>query len=810
MANNTLIGAIRAEATLESGKFVDGAKKIRQESKATETQVKKSFGSMSSSIRSSSSAFPSFVKGFIGALSVGLIARAGKAALDYASNLKTVSQQLGVSTRDLQLFRYAATQNNITQADADKGLQKLALSMSQAASGSKPMIAAFKSVGVEVADIKNKGPVELFGKIADGMNKQGGAAKNAAAGAKLMGEGFQKFIPLASQGSAGINELSQAAQRLGIVLSDEQIQRADETANKLDDIKTVLSAQIAGVVTQNANSILSLSQALATLTSSIVSFLNSNPQLALGIIGGLAGSRFGIVGAAAGVIGGATLGNKIALSQSEQRLQQKAIPLIRHNLQKENAELKRQIAAGGAKQGQVDKVRRLTARLNAATGNTPPARLPGAPPPFLATPPKTGGGGGRSRTARQPRDRSDDVTYQFQREQMQADADILRAKQAMAQSSVDRLNIELQLIELERQMQDAEINDRVRRAQRDRAEGKITESALQQVEAQAAVLKEKNDQVARLRTQAAIDERQRLVEEDTYRLANEKRDLAIGDLQAAAQLAETQSERRTIQMQILDAMLEQKRLELEHEKQLAVRNGATQQEIDAIQAKIDHIGAERAQGTAAIMQGTRGPWEDYLASLPTTAAKAQEALEQLEVQGFEGLIDAALALSEGFDNAKDALLNTLKQFLLGLARMQLQNALGGLFKGGSNPLSFLGGLFGGGVTPGGPASFGGGAENDVLFGSGSIPLFAGGGSFTMLGRPGVDRNVLSMNGIPIARVSYGERATISSNDNGSAGTHMGGGRGWFGDMNVYTNDADSFRRNDRQIARQWNRRLSRA
>ena len=61
MANNTLIGALRAEATLESGKFVDGAKKIRKESKATEAQLKRDFSSMGAA-----------VKGFGGALTAGL------------------------------------------------------------------------------------------------------------------------------------------------------------------------------------------------------------------------------------------------------------------------------------------------------------------------------------------------------------------------------------------------------------------------------------------------------------------------------------------------------------------------------------------------------------------------------------------------------------------------------------------------------------------------------------------------------------------------------------------------------------------
>jgi hypothetical protein len=47
---------------------------------------------------------------------------------------------------------------------------------------------------------------------------------------------------------------------------------------------------------------------------------------------------------------------------------------------------------------------------------------------------------------------------------------------------------------------------------------------------------------------------------------------------------------------------------------------------------------------------------------------------------------------------------------------------------------------------------------------GALPGFAGGGSFNVMGRTGVDKNVLSLNGLQIAKVSYGERVTVG-NDN---------------------------------------------
>lgn len=73
------------------------------------------------------------------------------------------------------------------------------------------------------------------------------------------------LLPLLRNGGQGMNQLADAADRLGIVLSQDQIQRAGETAQKLNDIKTVLEARIAGAVADNANAIIGLANAFATV-----------------------------------------------------------------------------------------------------------------------------------------------------------------------------------------------------------------------------------------------------------------------------------------------------------------------------------------------------------------------------------------------------------------------------------------------------------------------------------------------------------------------------------------------------------------
>lgn len=679
--NNSLIGAIRAEATLEGGKFVSGAKKIQQSAKQTESQLKKSFGGMSASVSA-------FGKSLIAGLSVGLIAQGVRAALDYAGSLGEVAQQLGVTTKELQVFRFAVQQNGGTVENADQALGKFAIAISKALSGSKQATAAFQAMGVSLSDLQSKSKTELIGQIADGMKKTGGASANAAAGVALFGRGFQKIIPVLDQGSAGFNELAAAAEELGIVLSDEQIQKADHTTDKLDALATVLKAQIAGEVADNADSILDFANALGELVSwlekaraALVSFQqNYNlPNLLFGN-----GAAFGLN----------TPGRSVTID----------VPRV--------------------------------ARARAGGGG-------GAPNEFL------GGGGGGRKSKRAPRDTSLRDAFQFEEEQRRADMDILRAKEALAHDYSDRRALSIQMLELERESFEAELKY-----------GLASEELTQ---AQADAKRLKFEEVDHLRRMAVIEEENEQRLRDYNMLDDRDADAKMELLEMQARLVETASERRDIELKILNLAYEDQRRRLER----IIRESQDWAKIEAARRDLLDLSKRQSLDRAGVIQGTRGPMEDWLAQLPTTAAKAQEAMEQLQVQGFDGLIDAALALSEGFGSAKDALLNTLKQFLLGLARMELQKLAGSLISGG-------------------------------------IPGFASGGSFMVGGVPGIDKNIMSIGGLPVARVSYGERVSIS-NDNDRA--QPNGNRGDV-NFNIYgVTDGDSFRRNERQITRSARRKL---
>lgn len=737
-ANNALVGAVRAEATLEGGKFVSGAKKIQQSAKQTETQLKKSFGVMGSAVKG-------FGVSLASGLSIGLLSSAIKKALDYAGSLGEVAQQLGVTTRDLQTFRFAAGQVGVSQEQLETGLKKLTITMGQLAAGAKAPRAALEGVRKGLADqiMTAKDGGDAFRILADALKPVTSRAARAAVEIAVMGKSGANLDNLLSGGSDALNALAEAADRLGIVLSDEQIQKADDTADKLDALQTVLSARIAGVVADNAEAVVQLADSFAQLVadigaaaSALARFANSAPSW-VKQIAGAAANVINPVGTIAGAI-------------------------------------KDQLSKGGSS---------VTTNLPSVARTSVDGR---SITPFLAR------SGGRSKRAtKAPKDTSLRDAFQFEEEQRRAEMDILRAKQELASDYVERTALSIQMLNLEKESFEAELKFRI--------------ASKELSGPQAEALKLKFEETDRLKRMAVLEEEELNRQRDYNMLEEKDFDIKMDKLAREARLAETASERRYVELRILDLAYEEERRRLNR----IIQESKDWAQIEAARRYLLALSENQSLDRAGVIQATRGPMEDWLAQLPTTAAKAQEAFEQLQVQGFEGLIDAAVALTDGFDSAKDALLSTLKQFLQGLLRMQLQQGLGSLLGSGGGGLgSVFGSIFGGGASGGmsaGSSSF----LSSSLPGAMSAPSgfkltgFAHGGSMMLRGVPGIDKNIISMNGIPIARANYGERLNFEP-----ANDTQTGGRVINQNFNVYANDADSFRRSERQIARDARRRLA--
>jgi hypothetical protein len=671
---SALIGALRVSLSAETAQFEAGMRRAQRTANQTNSAFKKSFGGLGNIVKAG-------FAGVVTGLSIGLITQGVKAALDYAGSLGEISQQLGVTTKDLQVFRYAAGQAGISQEEMEQGLGRLTKAMGQAQAGSKTMIAAFNAIGISVDDIRDKDAGEVFRLMADGLAKIPNAADRAAVEVAIFGRAGQKLDTLLAGGSAAINELAQAAEQLGIVLSDEQIQKADQTADKLEAVKTVLSARIAGVVADNADAIFQLADALANV-------------------------------AAVAVQAAANFGNFINIASRNIEFLMNPIAFI----------------AKGRLQGSGN-VTGLNKAGSSVTVDLPPAKPPkaaasgGGIKPFLAS----GGGGGRSRgggsnDAERKRQEALRNAFQFDQEILRAQMDTLRAQQSLATDYSERAALSIQMLNLEQQGFQREMEYAV-------ASGDLSKAQAAQLEAEFA----KKDALER---QAVLAEEEAQRYEDYNALEQVDFDLQRDILDSQLQIADTAKEQRSIRLRLLDLdyRAEQARLETILADEQA--SYAAKEEARRRLANLKNTYGNDRQG---VIRDTAGPFEQAQIQF----GDLSEEMESLKVQGIMGAADALTALTGGFEDFKDAAISAIKQVIAEFIRLQMIKFLMNIAGG-------IGGMGGGGM----------GASSAI--GYAGLPGFATGGGFNILGNGGVDRNILSLNGLPIARVSHGERVSIGT------------------------------------------------
>jgi hypothetical protein len=699
-----LIGALRVSMSADTAKFEDGMARARATSQKTAGYIKSSLGGIGFGIRES-------LAGLVAGLSVGLFANLIKQSLEYAGSLAETAQQIGVTAKDLQTLRFAAGQVGVSQEQLETGLSKLTITLGKVAAGAVAPTKALKAIGLSVDDVKGKDTGTVFRLIADGLGKVTDRAQRAAVEVALFGKTGASLDNLLSGGRSALDNLTSAAEKLGIVLSDEQIRKADDTADKLEALKTVLQANIAGVVADNANAILQLANALMTIVA-----VSARAAAAFGGFLHLMAATNGIGEVARGVA---------------------------------------EMASGNFSVG----VQTVASGI-ASLGKGKPPAAPSRRPVAMPATPKGGDigqflapAGAKPKKAAadhsaQDRLRADN---QFDQELRRAQMDVLHAQQDLATDYVERTTIGIQILDSEKSARDAQHRYEV--ALYALTKGKEGESPIQAQQLQA-----QEDIKDGLERQKLLTDEQDKRQEEVAKIAAGDLDRRRSALEAQDAIATTASERRKIELELLRIAYEQRKQALQNTIDTSKDDG----EKENARRDLASLNATYSADRRGVLNQTRGPLEEWAASMPQTAAQINEAIQSIEVNGLDGLSGAIADVISGTKNLGDAFGEVAKSIIADLIQMAVKMLV---FRALSAAIP---GLFGS-SSPSVGSSFSGSSGFDWSGGSTAKYGFAMGGGFTVLGKSGVDKNLLSINGLPIANVSHGEHISVS-NDNASGVT----------------------------------------
>lgn len=748
---SALIGALRVSLSADTAAFNSGMAKAEKRATTGAQRIARSFGNVTS-------AAAAMVTG----LGLAGLAASAKQALDYAASIGEVSTALGVTSRDLQLFRGIATQVGATQEEMEKSLAKLTVTLGKAATGSEKEIETFKALGFNMDAVK-AGTVsasDAMLTIADAMQKIQSPTQRAAVLVGLFGKSGQKMATLLGNGSGDIRKYFDEMERGGHVLSDEAIQKADETADKIAQLTYEMKQDFSSAVANNAESILGLAKALQQLTVDAVNFINKNPQLVSALTGAAMGARFGLPGAAAGGVAGFVVGTKIKNAQDDASsdIGTRTDALQAARVRMRGAQKNANSPAGKRYFNEtVAEVKNQTAKLLAAKGLgpkpvvSPTAVVAGGASAVSGLNASGGGGGSKGKSSAQLEkdrarelERAADNLRHYTDEEAANQADIMALEAEIADTYSAKVAAEVYQIEVDRQANERSIQ----------ASDDLTE-------AQKQTLIVQNDKLAASRTALVNQQEADRTAEVAREVEQSRYDLAIELLGFDANQARTAKQRRDIELRILDLAIQQERSKLEG---VLATKEATSAEYQYAQARLAQLGALKAGQAASISDNNMGPMASYLDSLPQTADELNEALEGVAANGLQSVTDGLAEAVMNFDNLGDIARQVLQQILSDLIRVQIQAAVGSSASGGGGGLlggilNAVGGAFGGSTTGASPISMGQ-TLSDLPFSGSGLPGFATGGSMRIGGNAGYDTNLLSINGSPVARVSKGEAMHI--------------------------------------------------
>lgn len=203
-----------------------------------------------------------------------------KAFGDKSEDILKTSKKLGLSTEQLQLWRYAASESGVEAQTFTQGLVQIQKTIGGANRGLVEPLQAIYQLGPAALDangrVKKLG--DLLPVIADKFESIRDPARRVDLAFRLFGRSGADLLPVFEGGSKGFAELSQEARELGIVLSDTALKHGAQVNKALGHIRKAVE----GVKDSIADA---LSPEIVRASKEIVSWINDNKPLILELAG---------------------------------------------------------------------------------------------------------------------------------------------------------------------------------------------------------------------------------------------------------------------------------------------------------------------------------------------------------------------------------------------------------------------------------------------------------------------------------------------------------------------------------------------
>ena len=171
-----------------------------------------------------------------GVFSVQAVANFAKEIVNLGGQISDLSQRTGLSVTAVQELKFAADQTGTSIETVSGAVSKLGKGLVEGGQGT---VQAVDALGLSFRDLQKMKPDEAFTQVAEAIAGIEDPMQQSAAAMALFGKAGVELLPAIK---SGISDLRAEAQRLGVVLSEENVAALDAFGDKFD--QTLLAAKV--------------------------------------------------------------------------------------------------------------------------------------------------------------------------------------------------------------------------------------------------------------------------------------------------------------------------------------------------------------------------------------------------------------------------------------------------------------------------------------------------------------------------------------------------------------------------------------
>jgi hypothetical protein len=181
--------------------------------------------------------------------------------------LNDFSARTGIGVEALQGYSLAAKLAGVDTEQFGAAVQRLAVNIGKATPGDA-LDKSLRGINLSVAELRALAPEDQFSAIGNAISQLPTAADRAAAAVEIFGKQGAALAPLFREGAASLEELKARAERLGIIVSETQVNNVAD----MNDAFDLVRATIEGIVGQVIGN---LAPAVTDVTNQFLQFVES-------------------------------------------------------------------------------------------------------------------------------------------------------------------------------------------------------------------------------------------------------------------------------------------------------------------------------------------------------------------------------------------------------------------------------------------------------------------------------------------------------------------------------------------------------